>query len=103
MYPLHCHAGFAMPISTGKFSICAVAVKPEDETATLELQLWDTGSNNVVDPDSPPVDGRRIFHHESDDAAGIFVSFPEPLKVRSGISVGAAANLDGGTLYVYVR
>ena len=103
MYPLHCHAGFAMPIKAGKFSICAISAKPETLTDTLELQLWDTEAETVVNPDDPPVGAKRLMHFEADDAASLFISFPEPIKTRHGISIGSAANIDGGTLYVYVR
>ena len=103
MYPLHCYGGHAMPIRTGKFSIVAVAAKPETLTDTLEFSLWDTGSNSPVNSSDLPVDAQRIAHFESDDSTSLFVSFPEPLKVRNGISVGDGANLDGGKLFVYVR
>ena len=103
MYPLYCHAGYAMPIAVGKFEIIAFGFKLETITDDNELSIWDTASNAVVNPASPPADARRVFHINGDDNVSPFMSLPEPLKTRKGISVGHSTNVEPGELYIYVR
>jgi len=103
MYPLHCTGGFAMPIRSGKFEIVGVGLNLDAVSTDYELSLWDTGVNAIVDHDNPPADARRIFHANGDGAGPEFFSFPEPIKVRSGISVGVMDNIEVGELYIYVR
>ena len=103
MYPLHCTGGFAMPIRSGKFEIVGVGLNLGAVSTDYELSLWDTGVNAIVDHENPPADARRIFHANGDGAGSEFIPFPESLKVRSGISVGVATNIDPGELYIYVR
>jgi hypothetical protein len=103
MYPLQCTAGYPMPVKDGKFEIVAISAKLSTVGTDWELSLWDTGVNAIVDEDNPPGDSKRIFHLLDTGDQSPFISFPEPLKTRKGISVGATSGLDAGQIYVYVK
>lgn len=103
MYPLHCTGGFAMPIRSGKFEVVGVGINLATIDSDYELSLWDTGTNAIVDHEHPPTDARRIFHVNGTGAGPEFIRFPESIKVRGGLSVGVATNIDPGELYIYVR
>lgn len=103
MYPLHCYAGYGMPIRAGKYEIVAIGFKAETIATDTQLSLWDTASNTTVDEDSPPGDATRIFNIYNTGDGPDFYPLPEPLKTRKGISVGTTSNIDGGQIYIYVR
>ena len=103
MYPLQCTAGYAMPVKSGKMEIFALGFNLTTVSSAYELSIWDTSVNTVIDPDNPPPGARKIFHINGDGADSPFVTLPEPLKTRNGISVGDISNVEVGELYIYVR
>lgn len=110
MYPLQCAGGFPLPIKAGKLEIYGVSAVVSDTTAASRLTLID--DRNL--PEGAVVG--RVLGSDYDDDKGIIdikgiasadgvleQIFPEPLKLRHGLSSVNSSNLVAGTIKVYVR
>lgn len=109
MYPLVCKGGYPMPLRAGKFDIVQISAPAGTVGTVSRLTLIDdlglaedatlgrvlTNDNiyktTIVDLKSTTAEG------------GLNQVFQEPLKVRKGISVKNADNLQPGSIMVYVR
>jgi len=109
MYPITCHAGFPLPVASGKFEVLGLCVAINDTTADSQIVLVDD-----PDIDQETIVGRLLTTLEGQK--GILVnmkglanadatlehSFEEPIKVRNGLSI-YGTNLVPGSICVYRR
>jgi len=109
MYPIQCHAGFAMPVKAGKMEIVGFHATVDLLTATSEFAIVD---DNTIKPDDKW--GHLLGTIEDQDGIIVYCKglgsidtsldfvFPEPIKTRYGISI-YGDNLLAGSVCVYVR
>ena len=111
MYPLQCRGTFFNPAKVGTFSIVGFQASVSDLTADARLALIDDvnlDSNDLVGLvyGTDPVNVFPIIDKQAqaDQEGNLEAWFPEPIKIRHGISIGAGTtNIVGGTLKVYAR
>jgi len=103
MYPLTCAGGYPVPIKAGRFSICGVAMTASDPTAASRCTFVDSGGF-IIETDSQdlkPVLADIKGVANVDGLKSVF--FPEPIRVRNGISIANLTNVVSGRTIVYVQ
>ena len=111
MYPLQCRAGFFNPAKVGRFSIVGFQATVNDLTADARVALFDDKNLNENDGvglvyGTDPVNVFPIIDKQSqaDQEGNLESWFPEPIKIRHGISIGAGTtNIKAGSLKVFAR
>lgn len=111
MYVAQCFAGFPMPLKAGKYEVFGVRASIKDATAAARLTLVDDqdleegakwgaiySTAEVADKKCMIIDERTV----ANTVGNIDVMFPEPIKLRRGISM-AGSNLRGGTVTLLIR
>ena len=110
-YPMQCYAGFPMPLLTGKFEITGFCCSVETTASTSQIAIFDDPTIKSGDNFGKLIPVADIYHTKvllcdiknvaSLDKA-VQYEFPEPVKIRHGISL-AADNIVGGSLCLYRR
>jgi hypothetical protein len=105
MYPLQCAAGYPNPVKRGKFEVYQVTATITDIGATARIQLIDSDAmmlyaNGYQNPAEPQIIDIKVLPGERATVEG---KLSEPVKLRKGISIVNADNIDVGSLKVYVR
>jgi len=113
-YPIQCTAGFPMPLVVGKYEILGFVAEISDTTADAQIAIYDDRTIKTEDAFGKLIAVADIYHTKtllvdlkSDGAASgasgyLEYDFPEPVKIRNGLSI-AADNIKGGSLCVYRR
>lgn len=110
-YPITCYAGFPMPLVKGKFEIVGFNATVEVPASASQITIFDDysikDSDNfgklvaVADIYNTKVILADIKGYAATDS-NLSYEFPEPIKIRYGISI-AANNIEGGSICVYRR
>jgi len=112
MYPNTCYAGYPMPLRTGKFELMGYSAAPSAVGTAMEVAIID--DRNIGDKkwgslittmESTGTQNTKTVVAWDKIAAGYTVyasMFPEPLKVRHGISV-YCSNVKAGSFCLYIR
>jgi hypothetical protein len=107
MYPITCAGGYPIPIKKGRFSIWGISVTSTSTAAVTRITLVDSDAFREVsdaeiltDKNSRPVlcDLKGIANADS----GLSFVFPEPIKVRNGVTIANGTNLLPGRNIVYI-
>jgi len=112
MYIMQCPAGYAIPLKAGRYEIVGIKSTVNSTSSASRLILCD--DKNISDGDkwgnfidgTTPYDNANIFVDLKGIAnldANLEVLFPEPIKLRHGISAIVTTNLIAGSIMVYVR
>ena len=110
MYPLQCRGSFFNPAKVGSFQIVGFQVTVANLGSDARVALIDdphlrnesVGFVYGTDPDDvfPIIDVQA----QADQEGTIESWFPEPIKTRHGISIGAdTTNIEAGSLKVFAR
>lgn len=105
MYPILCPGGYGVPIKKGKMEVCGIDLKVTASSGDFQVSLFDTNrgvSLNIADKKSSDA----LFAHVFGGSTSLvppFLPFPEPIKMRNGISIGDIDNIDPGQIFVYIR
>lgn len=105
MYPLVCAAGYPNPVRKGKFEVLQITATVTDPAATARVKLLDSDQmmlypSTYSSPSEPQFIDIKIAPNEKGTLEG---KLAEPVKLRKGISIVNADNIDVGSLKVYVR
>lgn len=111
MYPLTCRGGFPMPVKAGRFEVVGVRATVNTTTADSRLRLIDDPNIKEGEPfgkiltDSYTGAGTQIADVKGIGGtdANLEVLFPEPMKLRNGVSITHCDNLVTGSIALYVR
>jgi hypothetical protein len=104
MYPITCAGGYPIPIKAGRgLQIVALVVTASDTTAATRCTFVDDDSFKEV-TDSQSLKTVIADLKGLANAEGVlgFV-FPEPIKVRKGITISNGTNMLAGRTFVYVK
>lgn len=109
MYVQTCAGGYPNPLKAGRYEVLGFRVTVKTPASASQIQLWD--DSNIKDTD-------RVGYVKDIDAdlktmianikglansdANLEVLFPEPLKLRRGLS-GAFTNIVPGSFFLYVK
>ena len=111
MYPLTCRGGFPMPVKAGRFEIVGVRATVNTTSSDSRLRLIDDPNIKEGDQygkilsDTYTGAGTQIVDVKglASTDANLEVLFPEPMKLRYGVSITHADNLVTGSIALYVR
>jgi len=111
MYPLTCRGGFPVPIKAGRFEIIGVRATVDTTSSDSRLRLIDDPNIKEGDqygkilPDTYTGAGTQIVDIKGIGScdANLEALFPEPMKLRHGVSITHADNLVTGSIALYVR
>ncbi len=112
MYVAQCYAGYPMPLKAGKFEVCGVRATLASVAAAARLTLFDDETiapgvrNGNILPSDAYLTNKTAFLDEltaANTIGTVDVQFPEPIKMRFGVSVSDSSNIVGGSLMLYVR
>lgn len=103
MYPLHCVAGYPLPVKKGKFEVCHVLATVNSVGTASRLVLTDSEEGIIGSADDPAI-GQKIIDLKggTSDTVLEWVA-AEPIKVRNGVTVAINDNVLAGSIFVYVR
>jgi hypothetical protein len=102
MYHVTCAGGYALPIKTGRFEVLGYSCPVNDPTAVSQITLIDGDDFKPVTDSSE----NRTFVEKKGVAnvnGNLEAWFPEPIKLRKGITLAVATNLKVGKMMVYAR
>jgi len=111
MYPLTCRGGFPVPIKAGRFEVIGVRATVDTTTTDSRLRLIDDPNIKEGDQygkilsDTYTGAGTQIVDIKGigGSDANLEALFPEPMKLRHGVSITHADNLVTGSIALYVR
>jgi hypothetical protein len=107
MYPITCKGGYPLPIKAGRFSIWGISITAANTAAASRITLVDCATNREVsdaeiltDKDTRPVlmDLKGLANGDGN----LSFVFPEPIKVRNGVTIANGTNLLPGRNIVYI-
>jgi hypothetical protein len=110
MYPVQCAGGYPVPVKMGKMEVWGMRATVKDPTADSRLTIID----DVALGDNVSM-GRILTDDYTNkvvicDLKGVanaegtlYEVFPEPIKVRRGVSIINASNVEPGKNILYVR
>lgn len=110
MYPLTCAGGFPNPVKAGKMEFLGVQATSKQINQPSRITLID---DRGISPDakygrildSGSVATVQICDKRVEDNVNGMIEWypPEPIKLRNGISVLRADNIEAGSLKVFVK
>jgi hypothetical protein len=112
MYPLLCPGGYGVPVTGARVDVIGVRAAVSSPASASRLILLDdpdiNGDNfGRILSDTAPYDNYSGFIVDvkgvADVDGNLEVLFPEPIRLRYGISVAETTNLVPGSIMVYQR
>lgn len=104
MYPITCAGGYPIPIKVGRgLQIVALVVTVDDTTLASRCTFVDDDSfKEVEDTQALKTVIADLKGLANADGVLGFV-FPEPIKVRKGITIANGTNMIAGRTFVYIK
>jgi hypothetical protein len=103
MYPIQCAGGYPLPIKTGKFSVYGIIVTANSTSLATRLTLVDS-DNFKEETDNQSLKTVIADLRGLANAEGVLgVMFPEPIRVRKGVTISNGTNLLAGRTFVYIK
>lgn len=111
MYPMTCAGGYPVPIKGGRFEVIGFKATVNTTTSDSRVTLMDDPFINEGDKQGRILTasyadrGTKFIDVKgmADIDANLEVLFPEPMKIRNGVSLIRADNVVPGSMILYIK